>query len=150
MLACCIAARLWKESFIGTDVLEKNVICITFGQPLLAIPYVQKTVDNNPKFESTLHCIYDQEDAFPRLLRNNYSHSMRIDSGPPMMKALTSNGHSPTVLSTLAPESPQLDVSVALIIHGGVAIHGGITCYCRTLKLLFRKTFFVSYLFCKR
>ena len=116
-MACCNAARLWKESFLGVDVLVKNVLCITFGQPLLAIPYIEETIINNPKFEGTLHCIYDLDDTFPRLLRNNYNHHVRIDSGAPGMKALTSNGHSSTVLSSLAVESPQVnDVRLNIVL----------------------------------
>lgn len=72
MLACCIAARLWKESVIPIDVLEDRVICITFGQPLIAISYVQDTINTITKFENTIHAIYDQEDVFPRLLRDKY------------------------------------------------------------------------------
>lgn len=69
MLACCSAARLWKDTYISTDILEKYVICISFGQPLLNIPYVQDTVTTYPEFESTLYSIYESEDIFPRLFQ---------------------------------------------------------------------------------
>ena len=72
MLACCNAARLWKESVIPVDILEDRVICITFGQPLVAISYVQETINAIAKFENTIQAIFDQEDIFPRLLRNKY------------------------------------------------------------------------------
>ena len=74
MLACCNAARLWRDTCIGVDVLEKNVTCVTFGQPLLTIPYVQETVSSYTKFEGTIFCVYDVEDIFPKLFRDNYSH----------------------------------------------------------------------------
>ena len=72
MLACCNAARLWKESFISVDTLENSVICITFGQPLLSIPVVEDTIKTIAKFESTLHSVYDQDDFFVRFLRDKY------------------------------------------------------------------------------
>ena len=68
MLACYAAANLWKKSFISGDVLEKNVICITFGQPLIPIPYVEEAIKDFPQFEATIHAVYDKEDFFPRVL----------------------------------------------------------------------------------
>lgn len=114
MLACCNAARLWKETFIGVDVLEKNVICITFGQPLMTIPYVQEAVQNHANFENTIHSIFDQEDIFPRLLRNNYSQPQlpQISNRPPLKAIAATNGSSPTLSSKLTPEVSRLgDVS---------------------------------------
>lgn len=68
MLACYAAANLWKKSFISGDVLEKNVICITFGQPLIPIPYVEEAIKDFPQFEATIHAVYDKDDFFPRVL----------------------------------------------------------------------------------
>ena len=68
MLACYVAANLWKKSFISGDVLEKNVICITFGQPLIAIPYVEEAIKDFPQLEATIHAVYDKDDFFPRVL----------------------------------------------------------------------------------
>ena len=69
MLACCVAANIWEMSYIGNEVLEKNVVCITFGQPLISIPFVQSVMRKFPQFEATIHSIFDKEDAVPRLLR---------------------------------------------------------------------------------
>lgn len=68
MLACYVAANLWKTSFISGDVLEKNVVCITFGQPLIPIPYVEEAIRDFPQFEATIHAVYDKDDFFPRVL----------------------------------------------------------------------------------
>lgn len=95
MLACCNAARLWKESYLPIDVLEHNVICITFGQPLVAIPYVQETVNTITKFENTIHSIYDREDIFPRLLRDRYGYQPMIDQGSRLKAIAGSNGNTP-------------------------------------------------------
>lgn len=110
MLACCNAARLWKESNIPIDVLKNRVLCITFGQPLVAISYVQETVDAIAKFENTIHSIYDQEDMFPRLLRDKYpSEGSRL-------KAITSsNGASPPVLQKLSSEVAGVRESIIII-----------------------------------
>ena len=48
--------------------LQKNVICITFGQPLFSIPYVQEMVQIYPAFEQTLHLVLDKEDIVPPIL----------------------------------------------------------------------------------
>ena len=68
MLACYVAANLWKMSFISGDLLEKNVICITFGQPLIPVPYVEEAIKDFPQFETTIHAVYDKDDFFPRVL----------------------------------------------------------------------------------
>lgn len=68
MLACYVAANLWKTSFISGDVLEKNVACITFGQPLIPIGYVEEAIKHFPQFEATIHAVYDKDDLFPRVL----------------------------------------------------------------------------------
>lgn len=93
MLACYNAARLWDKAVISVDVLEKNVACITFGQPHLPISYVQETLRKYAKFENTIHSIYDEEDIFPKLLCSTYGHYLQSETS---MRALTgSNGSSP-------------------------------------------------------
>lgn len=67
MLACCVAANIWEMSFISTEVLEKDVVCITFGQPLIAIPFVQSVMEKFPTFETTVHSVLDREDVVPHL-----------------------------------------------------------------------------------
>lgn len=100
-MACCNAARLWKETYIGIDVLEKNVICVTFGQPLVAIPYVKETIKKYSKFEETIHCIYDDEDIFPKLFHgSNYSPGSLVttnESGPSRIPGLLTDVRSSNV-----------------------------------------------------
>ncbi len=69
MLACCVAANIWKKSYLPTDILEKNVICITFGQPLMGIAFVQEVIRMFPMFEKTIHSVFDKRDLVPRILR---------------------------------------------------------------------------------
>jgi hypothetical protein len=91
MLACYNAAKLWDKAIIGVDVLEKSIACVTFGQPLLPIPYVYETIRKYPKFDNTIHSIWDEEDIFPRVLYSHYGQFLPDTS----MRALTgSNGNT--------------------------------------------------------
>ena len=99
MLACCNTARIWKETCFGIEFLEKNVLCVTFGQPLLANPYVQGAIEEYPMFEKNIHTVYDSEDVFPILLR--YLPYVKTKG----MKTLTSNGNGQQ-----KPESSQFPV----------------------------------------
>lgn len=67
-MACHLAAILWKRSSVSRDILEKNIICITFGQPLIPIPSVEEAIKDYPQFEATIHAVYDKDDFFPRVL----------------------------------------------------------------------------------
>ena len=67
-MACHMAAILWNRSTIDRDILEKNLICITFGQPLIPIPAVEEAIRDSPRFEATIHAVYDKTDFFPRVL----------------------------------------------------------------------------------
>ena len=69
MLACYVAANIWKKSYISIGVLERRVACITFGQPLITLPFVQDTIQKFPQFEATVHSVFDKEDIVPRLFR---------------------------------------------------------------------------------
>ena len=95
MLAACNAARLWKETCFSVDMLKKNVLCITFGQPPISILYVDETIKSYPELKDTFHSIYDQEDLFPKLLRNKYGNLQKLDQGPSVSPfAVTASGDS--------------------------------------------------------
>lgn len=69
MLACCVTANLWKETYVSIDTLQKNVICITFGQPMINLPFVQMAIKQYPQLRNIIHMIYDKDDVFPFLFR---------------------------------------------------------------------------------
>lgn len=69
MLACCVAAAIWDLSYIPVDVLERSVVCITFGQPLISIPNVQDVIKKLPQFKTTIHSVFSKDDVVPQLLR---------------------------------------------------------------------------------
>ena len=117
LLACCCAARLWKESCTRIETLERSVMCITFGQPLIDIPYVQDTIKNCPTFENNIHSIYDKEDVFPKLLRNKYKILKKIEQST-SVKALTSgNGHHSPPTTILFPPVTEANVSVIVVVN---------------------------------
>ena len=101
MLACCIAANIWRRSPINADVLKEQVICITFGQPLICIPFVQEVIQNSPQFESTIYSMFTKDDIIPGLLQ--YFHigcvHYRHGSRSPMKTPPATNG-------TKAPVQP--------------------------------------------
>ena len=85
MLACCVAANLWKSSHISATTLEQSVVCITFGQPLIKIKFFQEVAKDCPGLENTIHSIFWKEDVIPQILRYfgvgciNYQRSRATD-----------------------------------------------------------------------
>ena len=68
MLACCVTSYLWRAGFLlSVALLQKNVTCITFGQPLINIPFVHKTILTFPQLEDTIHLVLDKQDKVPGL-----------------------------------------------------------------------------------
>lgn len=69
MLASCVTSYLWRAGFLlSTDLLQKNVMCVTFGQPLISIPYVMSTIQKFPSLENTIHLILNKQDKVPSIL----------------------------------------------------------------------------------
>lgn len=68
----------------------------------MAIPYIEKTIKSHLDFESTIHSVYDQEDIFPKLLRNSYDTTDKAapatnENNPPIPKQLQSPQESSQV-----------------------------------------------------
>ena len=68
LLACSITAAVWDTPYIRADVLKRSLVCITFGQPHIALPAVAKVAREQPEMVSVIHTIHLQDDVFPRLL----------------------------------------------------------------------------------
>ena len=68
LLACSITAAVWDTPYIRPDVLKRSLVCVTFGQPHIALPAVAKVAREQPEMVSVIHTIHLQEDVFPRLL----------------------------------------------------------------------------------
>ena len=63
-----MAAVLWETSYIAPHVLQKNMVCITYGQPLISVKLIQDVIQKFKGFETSIHSMFDAEDVVPRLL----------------------------------------------------------------------------------
>ena len=73
MLASCFTSHLWRAGILLSEaLLQNNVMCVTFGQPLISIPYVQNTIQRFPQLENTIHLVLNKEDKVPSVL--HYFH----------------------------------------------------------------------------
>lgn len=52
---------------LSVALLQKNVTCITFGQPLITIPFIESTLARFPELEDTIHLVLDKLDKVPGL-----------------------------------------------------------------------------------
>ena len=68
LLACSITAGVWDTPYIRADVLKRSLVCVTFGQPHIALPAVAKVAREQPEMVSVIHTIHLQNDVFPQLL----------------------------------------------------------------------------------
>ena len=69
LLACLLAAKIWKLGGVDADVLKNKLNCITFGQPQLPIRSIQEVAARFPDFASNIHAVYLEEDMVPRVLK---------------------------------------------------------------------------------
>ena len=69
LLAIHLTAAMWKLPLITTDILKKNLACITFGQPLINLPLVKEVMEESPEFTSTVHLVFTREDTVPRVAK---------------------------------------------------------------------------------
>ena len=68
-MACAVTASVWETPYISTDLLRQNLVCITFGQPHVSMPMLDRVVSQRPELVSTIHSFHCEEDPVPRLLR---------------------------------------------------------------------------------
>ena len=68
LIACMASFVLWKDSsFIGSDELKANTMCLTFGQPIINMPCISDLVQKYPDFTATLHQVYLKSDLIPQI-----------------------------------------------------------------------------------
>lgn len=68
IIACMVSSMLWKEnSYIGSDELKSNTMCLTFGQPIINLPCISDLVQKYPDFKTTLHQVYLKSDLIPQI-----------------------------------------------------------------------------------
>lgn len=68
MLACCVMANLWQESQISAEDLQKQAMCITFGQPFMKIQLVDEVLRICPEFKKSIHSVFLKDDLFPQIM----------------------------------------------------------------------------------
>ena len=67
-MAQMLAAQLWLLPHTHTDQLMSNVICITFGQPLIQSDLLTHAAESFPDFKNNIHAIGLEDDGFPSIL----------------------------------------------------------------------------------
>ena len=115
MLACCVAANLWEETYVSIDTLQKNV---TYGQPMINIPFVKEAIRHFPQLRNTIHLIYDKEDTFPLVFRYfNIGCIHYKGTGVPVkgVKALTAG--TSTVSESEPPLVKEVRYNIIILYH---------------------------------
>ena len=69
LLANCVTAMVWNMPYISSNLLKENLICITFGKPLVSIKLAQSVAQRRPDISSTIHSIQMEGDSVPYLMR---------------------------------------------------------------------------------
>ena len=49
--------------------LQERLSCITFSQPFINLPGLPELVKSHPEIVSTLHAIYKDGDAYPKMIK---------------------------------------------------------------------------------
>ena len=65
VLAQLLTAKLWQLPQTKTEKLLSNVICITFGQPLILTDLLTQVVEIDPDFRNSIHAVCSESDSFP-------------------------------------------------------------------------------------
>ena len=63
-----LAAQLWLLPQTSTSQLMSNVICITFGQPLIQSDLLTHVAESFPDFKNNVHAICLEDDSFPSIM----------------------------------------------------------------------------------
>ena len=62
-----LTAQLWLQPLTNTEMLKSNVICITFGQPLIQSEQLSHVAEIFPDYKNSIHAIYHKDDSFPAI-----------------------------------------------------------------------------------
>ena len=68
LLASAIAACVWRAPYISSDLLKKNMTCITFGQPHVEVEIIKEVARRRPEMVTTINAIFISEDHIPSLM----------------------------------------------------------------------------------
>ena len=67
-MASAVAASVWDTPYISSDLLKKNITCITFGPPLVSVDIIQKVARRSPEIDTTIHAVFTEQDQIPSLI----------------------------------------------------------------------------------
>ena len=59
---------VWSLPYISSNLLRENLVCITFGKPLVSIKLAQSVAQRRPDISSTIHSIQMEGDPVPSLM----------------------------------------------------------------------------------
>ena len=76
-----VAAQLWLLPHTQTEQLRSNVICITFGQPLVQSLLLTHVAESYPDFRNNVHAIGLQDDKFPSIVEKVDSLTLEKEVG---------------------------------------------------------------------
>ena len=69
--------KIRRHCSISLQKLQKNLACITFGQPHLPVPELQETSCVNPEIAKAIHVVISEDDVLPRILGVLY-YTMKV------------------------------------------------------------------------
>lgn len=77
-----LAAQLWQLPQLNSDQLMSNLLCITFGEPLIQSELIIKVAEVFPDFKGNVHAIYKNQDNIPFLMEQldsiSCSHEVKM------------------------------------------------------------------------
>ena len=68
-MACSVASKLFRDTYMTSDQLVNSVVCITFGQPILFVEAVQVTAQQIPVLSSITHMVLLEDDMVPHVIK---------------------------------------------------------------------------------
>lgn len=69
LLALSVYASLWKDTCLSINDLLENVVCITFGTPLVPLEELELTLKAVPNMKENNHLVIMEDDIIPRLMQ---------------------------------------------------------------------------------
>ena len=63
-----LAAQLWQLPQLHSDQLISNLLCITFGEPLIQSELLTNVAEVFPDFKSNVHAVFKDHDHIPFLM----------------------------------------------------------------------------------
>ena len=69
LLATYITSKLWEYPNFSADHLQQNVVCITFGMPIISVGPILEIKNHCPQISKSIYSFYVKDDIVPRVLK---------------------------------------------------------------------------------